>query len=201
MQFFSVESRVTFRNDTTHRSKHACATLFVFLHLKSQMVLYFIELSYSWTARYWFNADSFQKARFIWFLRNKPIIWKQQEMVGFEDLRKELSSIESHIILMYISGDERIRNKAKRRSLLEKAVGFLKILYFKVSYIDRVDLWNLHRIKNDYVINTRGSICYGWCYNQIKSHIILGDRNRFDYLLFKRNTLKQRIQSATIPLE
>ena len=61
-------------------------------------------------------------------MRNKPIIWKQQEMVGFEDLRKELSSIEVGIILMYISGDERIRKKAKRRSLLEKAVGFLKIL-------------------------------------------------------------------------
>lgn len=49
-------------------------------------------------------------------------------MVGFEDLRKELSSIEVGIILMYISGDERTRNKAKRRSLLEKAEGFLKIL-------------------------------------------------------------------------
>lgn len=49
-------------------------------------------------------------------------------MVGFEDLRKELSSIEVGIILMLKNGDERIRNKAKRRSLLEKAEGFLKIL-------------------------------------------------------------------------
>ena len=49
-------------------------------------------------------------------------------MVGFEDLRKELSSIEVGIILMLKNGDERIRKKAKRRSLLEKAVGFLKIL-------------------------------------------------------------------------
>lgn len=49
-------------------------------------------------------------------------------MVGFEDLRKELSSIEVGLILMYISGDERIRKKAKRRSLQEKAEGFLKIL-------------------------------------------------------------------------
>lgn len=49
-------------------------------------------------------------------------------MVGFQDLPKMLSSIEVGIIVMVENGGERIRKKAKRRSLLEIAVGFLRIL-------------------------------------------------------------------------